>query len=215
MLTKKFGEQTIAAAIIYAARKASKVMEKDWNCEAFSHIIGKALDRTEVESCFDILYKAYDGNHSTKTTGPYKIEINFTQVDSSERGTDPKLVEIEQAPQDKKPKSDEQSGEQVSTRGCEQINSENSVVDVFRATSNKEDYSSNIVDSSSLSHEQEGSSKGQSSLKTLIRASNPSSQAKSKNASKTCLSSENSSPKTMSRLKCMIKPGKSSEKTNF
>ena len=78
MLTKKFEEQTIAAAIIYASRKATKVIETDWNTEAFSQIFGKTLERSEVESCFDILYQTFDATHSAKTAGPFKVEINFT-----------------------------------------------------------------------------------------------------------------------------------------
>jgi len=40
MLSKRHSDQTIAAAIIYAARQASKVVENAWNEQAFSHMFG-------------------------------------------------------------------------------------------------------------------------------------------------------------------------------
>ena len=40
MLSKKYPDQTIAAAIIYAARQASKVFETSWNSKAFLHMFG-------------------------------------------------------------------------------------------------------------------------------------------------------------------------------
>ena len=59
MLTKKYSDQTIAAAIIYAARQASKVVEPSWNSTAFTHLLGIS-DVAEVQECFEVLNAAYD-----------------------------------------------------------------------------------------------------------------------------------------------------------
>ena len=63
-------------------------------------------------------------------------------------------METERALQAKKSLGDDLGAEQISTRGCEQqSNSENSGVETLTALIDKEDYSSNVVNSSSLSHE--------------------------------------------------------------
>ena len=43
MLTRKFSDETIAVAIIYAARKASRALKNSWNQEAFS-VLFPSLD---------------------------------------------------------------------------------------------------------------------------------------------------------------------------
>ena len=62
MLSKKYLDQTIAAAIIYAARQASKVFVKSWNREAFLHMFGVSSISEEVKECYSILYATYDSS---------------------------------------------------------------------------------------------------------------------------------------------------------
>ena len=64
MLTKKYSEETIAIAVIYAARKASGTLKKSWNKEAFSILFDKALELENsqlLQECFRKLYDTYSG----------------------------------------------------------------------------------------------------------------------------------------------------------
>ena len=72
MLSKKYLDQTITAAIIYAARQASKVFERSWNSEAFLLMFGISSISEEVQECYDILYATYDPRLSKKT-----FEVNL------------------------------------------------------------------------------------------------------------------------------------------
>ena len=72
MLSKKYLDQTIAAAIIYAARQASKVFEKSWNSEAFLLLFGVSSIPEDVQECYNKLYATYDPTLSRKT-----IEMNI------------------------------------------------------------------------------------------------------------------------------------------
>ena len=97
MLSKLYSDQTVAAAIIFAARKASKVVEYAWNEPAFKQMFGinqAVTSVSEVQECFNVLYRVYDQSHQASTTfkshsevivnskaagtaNPFKIEINF------------------------------------------------------------------------------------------------------------------------------------------
>ena len=66
MLTKRFSDQTVAVAIIYAARTASKVLKEGWNEAAFSKLFGLERPSSEVQECYDQLYEA---TYSGTTTG--------------------------------------------------------------------------------------------------------------------------------------------------
>ena len=66
MLTKRFSDQTVAVAIIYAARTASKVLKEGWNEAAFSKLFGLERPTSEVQECYDLLYEA---TYSGTTTG--------------------------------------------------------------------------------------------------------------------------------------------------
>ena len=63
MLKKQFDDQTIAAAVILGARKASKVVRTAWHSEAFSRAFKCQKDDKEVTKCLDILLSAYDKTH--------------------------------------------------------------------------------------------------------------------------------------------------------
>ena len=63
----------IAVAIIWGARKASKI-EPDWNAQALNEITG--VSRAEVEECFDLLYSVFDSSFKSKpVTQELKVYI--------------------------------------------------------------------------------------------------------------------------------------------
>lgn len=98
IFAKTFEDETIAAAIIFAARQASKIFENPWNEDAFKSLFGANLDTAGIQECFKQLYDTYEGVEKARSVPKsIKIEINFDQVDSSEGGTEPKLIETERA----------------------------------------------------------------------------------------------------------------------
>ena len=44
MLTRRYSEETVAIAVIYAARKASGALKTSWNREAYSVLFSKVLE---------------------------------------------------------------------------------------------------------------------------------------------------------------------------
>ena len=81
MLSKLHSDQTVAAAIIFAARKASKVVEYAWNEPAFKQMFGFSQGVTsaaEIYECFNVLYRAYDQSHRASATFKSHSEVNVT-----------------------------------------------------------------------------------------------------------------------------------------
>ena len=69
MLSQQFKIDVVAVAIIWGARKASKI-EPEWNTQALEEMTGVSL--AEVEECFNILYSVFDSSFKSK---PEVVEL--------------------------------------------------------------------------------------------------------------------------------------------
>ena len=188
MLSKIYSDQTVAAAIIFSARKASKVVENAWNEPAFRQMFGiqqAVTSVTEIHECFNVLYKVYDQSHRASATfkshsevnvdgkangvgNPFKIEINFQKINKA--GV-PVTVETERANQSTeeevkaKKKTSGQGGtsdqEGLSTRGCEVSHDENSGVETLAQSmsmTNNDEFSQVVENSQTISSGHDNSS---------------------------------------------------------
>lgn len=79
MIGKSFEDETVAAAIVFAARQASKVFENPWNEDAFRSLFGANLDKAGIKACLRKLSDAKEGTEKNRSSEPkqVKIEINF------------------------------------------------------------------------------------------------------------------------------------------
>lgn len=75
MLTKAFPDHVVAAAVIYAARKASKQIKESWNAEVFEHLFGISAF-ADIEACFSKLFSAYNSIHS-KSQEPSHFNVQI------------------------------------------------------------------------------------------------------------------------------------------
>ena len=75
MFTKQFSDQTIAAAVIYAARQASNTLLNPWNEPAFANLFGSDLPKREVMECFEILKSAHERQTANRSAKSNKVKI--------------------------------------------------------------------------------------------------------------------------------------------
>ena len=68
MFTRRYSEETVAVAVIYAARQASGVLQTSWNQDVFSVLFSRALEPKNAQLLQDCSKELYCEEETVKAS---------------------------------------------------------------------------------------------------------------------------------------------------